>query len=647
MITAIGNYIGRKSNQGSWTPQIPTLSGLTVSDVQINLTATYSGNDEDGYSWERSDDGGANYSVIGTTGNGVKTYQNTGLTPDADYKYRVRAFKGSKFSEYSNVVSASAFTWSEFMQYSYTDVINTHATWTTAQKALILGRLQEEYVINTFGYTGQNKRACDFFMFFEVKAGALSHSERTITKTGDTLRWNYGDGNIYSQNNLPAQTSTSEITVTSTDGFSGMTRLDVQNNGLIGNIPKLTYYAVNLTYIDITGYRATTGWGFYGDLTGWQFKNTATTIYLANNYFTGDFVDTYIPDSCTALAINGNYFTGTAPYIRDTHTNSYFTCDMNDNRFSLLTGTNYCTGMGRYRIYNNCLSTSQIDALIKRVADYFETHTATQNFILNITGTYNGTITGGEANADVVRLRSYFTGGAGDILTLTYNAETYILTPIDTPTLVVTTDDDYMTTYTKLFPMLAARGKVGVDYRNESWIGGHMTITEVNALIAAGWSIESHPSLSLGETEAQTRTRMDAAVTFFNNNSIPVFNHVAYQGGNSDANIRAVMPEFADTGRSVMNYNTLPSATNRGGMIYKDNDMYQLPAISCDPIDATVTAGIINLLDICKIKSAGMIIYMHTLTDADIVFIAQLVDYAISKGFTITTMDGLYAKLSA
>lgn len=97
-------YIGRlgkpgKSVSSSWTPLIPyDLTLSVISDTRIDLSVSYDNADYDGFSWERSDNGGVDYTEIATTlitdANAGKTYSNTGLTGATTYYYRVRSYKG-------------------------------------------------------------------------------------------------------------------------------------------------------------------------------------------------------------------------------------------------------------------------------------------------------------------------------------------------------------------------------------------------------------------------------------------------------------------------------------------------------------------------------------------------------------------------
>jgi hypothetical protein len=92
-------------NTGSMEMQLATPTGLAAiasSDSQINLTWTDTNLGEDGYSIERSLDG-STWAVVGTTDG--SSYSDIGLAPITTYYYRVRAFSGAFYSEYSNTDS--------------------------------------------------------------------------------------------------------------------------------------------------------------------------------------------------------------------------------------------------------------------------------------------------------------------------------------------------------------------------------------------------------------------------------------------------------------------------------------------------------------------------------------------------------------
>ena len=106
---AIGNRVGKSSGGAAWAAETPTgVTATVISDTEIQLDWTAGSTNEDGFSIERSTDGVV-YAEIATTLTGVVHYHNTGLTAATLYYYRVRAYKGTNYSVYSNVVSAR--TW--------------------------------------------------------------------------------------------------------------------------------------------------------------------------------------------------------------------------------------------------------------------------------------------------------------------------------------------------------------------------------------------------------------------------------------------------------------------------------------------------------------------------------------------------------
>ncbi|HEX8200392.1 MAG TPA: fibronectin type III domain-containing protein, partial [Isosphaeraceae bacterium] len=95
------------SNVASVTTVPLAPAGLTataVSPSQINLSwGDVAG--ETGYRVERSTDG-STWTLAGTTGANVTTFQDTGRTASTTYQYRIQATNGGGSSSYSNVASA-------------------------------------------------------------------------------------------------------------------------------------------------------------------------------------------------------------------------------------------------------------------------------------------------------------------------------------------------------------------------------------------------------------------------------------------------------------------------------------------------------------------------------------------------------------
>ncbi|MGB5847236.1 MAG: fibronectin type III domain-containing protein, partial [Ignavibacteriaceae bacterium] len=84
-------------------PNAPTnLADTVVSQTQIDLSWQDNSNNEDGFTIERRLPPSATWTEISTLGADVTTYQDTGLTANTGYCYKVRAYNTEGNSGYSN-----------------------------------------------------------------------------------------------------------------------------------------------------------------------------------------------------------------------------------------------------------------------------------------------------------------------------------------------------------------------------------------------------------------------------------------------------------------------------------------------------------------------------------------------------------------
>jgi len=83
------------------------LKASTVSTTRVNLTWTDNSSNDTGFSVERCQGAGcSSFSQIGTVGSNATAYQDKSVAGGTTYSYRVRAYNGTSYSSYSNVVSA-------------------------------------------------------------------------------------------------------------------------------------------------------------------------------------------------------------------------------------------------------------------------------------------------------------------------------------------------------------------------------------------------------------------------------------------------------------------------------------------------------------------------------------------------------------
>ncbi|MFO0891501.1 MAG: fibronectin type III domain-containing protein [Isosphaeraceae bacterium] len=80
------------------------LQATAVTRSRVDLTWTDNSSDETGFRIERSTTNGRSWSLIATVGRDVTSYSNTTVSRNRTYSYRVRAYKGTTYSAYSNVV---------------------------------------------------------------------------------------------------------------------------------------------------------------------------------------------------------------------------------------------------------------------------------------------------------------------------------------------------------------------------------------------------------------------------------------------------------------------------------------------------------------------------------------------------------------
>ena len=104
----VDHLIVRTDNYGGTPPAAPSI--LTASGAgydTIVLSWNDNADNELGFIVERSADGAGGWEQVASVGPDAEAYNDTGLSPDSTYYYRVQAFNGVGFSDYSALAWAT------------------------------------------------------------------------------------------------------------------------------------------------------------------------------------------------------------------------------------------------------------------------------------------------------------------------------------------------------------------------------------------------------------------------------------------------------------------------------------------------------------------------------------------------------------
>ena len=231
---------------------------------------------------------------------------------------------GEIFAEYNPPED----TWANTMLASYKTLNPEQADWMdstpegTAVENTFHNRLEPGgYLHTTFGPNGQNKTECDFVLLFASIAEQTS--EQNNVKEGVVLRWDI-NGVVFTQTNTPSHNINSDgiITVSSTDGFSGVEEFRVNSNGLIGRPPRFNGFS------GLRMFRISEN-AFSGNLPVWGFGEL-DSFSIGNNNFTGTLPNTHLTNAYGVWAFN-NLFTGVGAIAPTSIMHDgYFRLDGND-----------------------------------------------------------------------------------------------------------------------------------------------------------------------------------------------------------------------------------------------------------------------------------------------------------------------------
>jgi len=510
-------------------------------------------------------------------------------------------------------------SWIKSMAESYYE-INSHYNFSSTQKAMILSRLSEAYISTTFGIAGLYKRVCDFFIFFE-NTSTEALTERTNTKTGDALRWNYGGINIYSQNNLPAQIPDGVISVTSTDGFSGITILDLHTNLFKGHVFNYSYLALNIV-----------------------------TFTFEDNDFDGNLP--YISNLDSLQNLRGYYNNITGKLKSERNLTNIRILDFMNTGISDIEVLNLGINIDILRFANCRIPSDRIDSLLSQMNAYYSVFPPTKNTDMYFTGLTNGYIS--DTNADYLNMLSVWIA-AGYELTTYFNTNPG---SFNKGKVSFTFDDVALSVHDVGIPLFAAKGVLGTVFVSSHYIDQPISYgeiccgwNEIKDFVNAGWTAGSHGNDHISYallSEAQVIANVEASIADFIANDLEAPKHFAYPFGSHNATTKLVMEDYFDSARVVASqwYDmSVPGTYQAIGTAF---DKYLIPVITLDGMTMDNLPDIKRYIDYANSNKVGLVFLTHGIAvtpsnqySVSVEFLTAIIDYCQSNDVDVINMDAM------
>lgn len=351
-----------------------------------------------------------------------------------------------------------ASNWGVQMAKSYFDTLHNFEPYEAWEVYEFIKRHQSDYVdsagtgylYNTFGPSGQNKVVADYIMLFKAGGNLVSNA---WIKTGVTLRWNQ-DGGIATSNTMPAYTRGTNlgiVTVASTDGWNGVTAINLTQTGnsvnaFYGNIPiifGLLKTGGAKCSLNISSHRAKIKMDNYPLAS--LLNSIAVNMTVPTNIgYTIINTDTLVGGSFTSFDIYSRKLRGNMSLFTNEAVGVTFTIGSDAaNRSDELTGTlasvvisnntvfvqfpytgitggtsTWNKSIGTFNLRDCRFSTAAVDAQLKVINDYFAINTPIKNLTVNLSGATMGIPTGGANNTDLLGIVAKH-AAAGFVATIT------------------------------------------------------------------------------------------------------------------------------------------------------------------------------------------------------------------------------------
>ena len=425
------------------TPLNLVLAAIT-GGVRLTWAQSAQCTNEDGFEIWISINGGA-YALLDTVAADVLTYDDMTDYAGSTVDYKVRAYRGTAYSEYSDEESITiaatitnlavvwaedhaVLTWDETTGWDteiYSSLDNTNWTLDTTiatgtetyadhcwQGTTVYFRARAKLGALYGNYCSSINIATP--LVFKIDCNPLFNFVEIETfnlPAGKTVNIDWGDGHNtnYTTTGNPAHNY-------STCGGTGVA--DPQYIKISGDLASITTFYIaaqvkcygDLSKWYIPGLSSTISFNinsclFSGDLTSWAFTlpSTLVDIRLYNNDFIGDLSNLIVNTSAATIL-----------YLTTPNGKCEFTAPPRGTLHQCEAGV-----AGLYMLHAN-MSTAAIDAWLAWFNTYLVTHTPVRNSLFMLSGTGNGIPTGGNANANRLGIIAKYTA-AGFTGTVTVN----------------------------------------------------------------------------------------------------------------------------------------------------------------------------------------------------------------------------------
>jgi RHS repeat-associated protein len=264
----------------------PSLTASLASPTQINLSWTDNCTNEDKYRIERSVSGGP-YSQIASLDPNTTSFQNTGLTANTAYSYRVRAYNSQGTSAWSNVFTLTT--------QEATSGVVVREVWTNLEANALVSSIPvnnraPDYT-TTLTSLREPSNVADYF-------GTRIRGYIQVPTSGQYTFWISSDDNSemwLSADNQPANKQKIDSVIGWTDTLQ-WNKFPSQKSSPKNLITGVKYY-FEILHKDAGG----------GDnlAVGWQTPNSGGTIQVIPASVLWKFVKPSAPSNLTAVAVSG------------------------------------------------------------------------------------------------------------------------------------------------------------------------------------------------------------------------------------------------------------------------------------------------------------------------------------------------------